>query len=330
MNFEKNVLLAVLAVSIVGLVTVSTTASIAQNDTATETSEESATTEIPAIKIDETTNIPGGFASIKTTQTTDYISILVTKNPEESAPPQPDVPIVIVPGDGENGTIVVPPPANETAGGDNNVTIIEPDGNVTQIEDGNVTNIDNGGNETVVITPPNENVTETPGNVTVIDPPPPEPPTEEECGCPPPAEAGGNETAGGGGGTIPPVEVIPAPGQNVTIGDNETVEEEQPPAAETGGNETATEEPAPQPLPPAGNETDTGAEPPTNNETDVIPIPPGSNVTTEVPIPPDTNITVPENATEETEAGEPTLPVNDTSSQPVNEFISGLGLIFPS
>lgn len=202
------------------------------------------------------TEVAGSFAKVKTTQNQDYISILITKNPDESTPPQPEVPVIIVPGEGENGTIVVPD-QNETGG---NVTIIDPIGNVTQIPDGNVTVIDN---DTVVVAPPDENITETPGNVTVIDPEPPLPPTEEECGCPP-----ANET----GEPIPPVVVEPAPGQEVNVTqpvDNQT----EGPSIPPGENETAPVVCVTEPCP--GGPV----------EPEPVPEQPGGNVTTEEPAP---------------------------------------------
>ena len=149
-------------------------------------------------------SMAGGFAQITTTQTDNQIIITITKDtsftpPTEGeggtgTPETPDGPIIIIPdpGGSGNGTIItpgenttLPPEGNITVpsqGG--NVTIVEPGGNVTQIEPPtNVTVIDN---DTVVIAPPDQPVTETPGNVTVIDPPVT---TEEgnitgDCGCP--------------------------------------------------------------------------------------------------------------------------------------------------
>lgn len=306
-NNSKLVAFAVVAMALAGIVSVGAislnNADSQENETETETtaSNETAEEAVPApapetedeedadeeeTSVSTETEVAGSFASVKTTQNKDYISILVTKNPSEAAPPAPDVPVIIVPGEGENGTIVVPD-ENQTNGG-GNVTVIDPAGNITQIPDGNVTIIDN---DTVIVAPPDENITETPGNVTVIDPEPPLPPTPEECGCPP-AAGGGNETAPAGNetGGIPPVEVIPAPGQNVTVGDNETTEPETPPSNETG---TPTE-PEPEPAPPADNAT----APATGNETATEG---GDNATngepTEAPVVEDGNQTNIENST---------------------------------
>lgn len=114
-----------------------------------------------------------GFAGIKVVQDTDHIVITVTKNGAAT-----EGPIVVIPpkeGEGNNGTILTPG-ENVTAGkpGEGNVTIISPTGNITEVPNGNITQIDNS---TVVVTEPNRTVTETPANVTVIDPP------KTECGC---------------------------------------------------------------------------------------------------------------------------------------------------
>lgn len=198
----------------------------------------------------------GTFASVKTEITDEQIVITIDRNP--NAPPigggeenvtLPEGPIIIVPPNnttGENGTIILPPVANETvpeAPVEGNVTVVEPDGNITQIEPPtNVTVIDN---DTVVIAPPDQPVTETPGNVTVIDPPvvnATEPGIPEECGCPiegvsggaPDIQAPGGNVTNDTGVGIPPGELPPP-----TSADNTTIIVEQPattPPEESSGD----------------------------------------------------------------------------------------------
>lgn len=197
------------------------------------------------------TNVPGSFADVKTIQDETHIVITITK---EGAG-QIAGPVVIPPLENESGIVIVPvpptapteenvtttvpeeepaAPGNETETApeepaievpSNNVTVIEPDGNVTQIPDGNVTNIDNS---TVIVTDQNQTVTETPGDVIVIDPP--------VCGCPAAPEEGGavevpaaNATETVEEAPAAPVEEAPAAGNDTGIGPTDE------PALDTGG-----------------------------------------------------------------------------------------------
>lgn len=128
----------------------------------------------------------------------------------------------------------------------NETTVISSNGTVTEVPGGNVTIVDNG---TVVIAPNGTDVSTTPSNVTVIVPPNATNTGNQSqpCTCnqtqpqPQPTEQNG---------TIPPVTIIPAPGQNVT-----------------------TQLPAPVPLPPIENTTNPN--PPVSNNTG--PFPPFNN-----------------------------------------------------
>lgn len=204
---------------------------------------------------------------VHTTQDDTHIITTVTKKGEA-----PTGPIVILPPspDNENGTIITPD-ENITAENPGNITIISPGGNVTELP-GNITNV---GNDTVIIAPPDRNITEVPvtpnENITVIGPPHPEhpivlPPNETNAGQPCTCNA------------PPPVLVTPAPGQNVTTNPPVT---EQPGGAH--GNETfpatnATNPATPsQPELPANNQTSntgsnaTQTNPATNNTATQLP-----------------------------------------------------------
>src|SRR5215831_11495195 len=139
---------------------------------------------------------------VETVQNDNLIITTVHKNGQ----PLPEQPIIILPPEkpGENATIETP--------SNNETTVIQPGGNVTEFP-GNVTNVDN---ETVIITPPDRNITEVPispdQNITVIGPPvhnESQPAQQPPCTCQ-------NQSNTQPGNEIPPVQVIPAPGQNVT------------------------------------------------------------------------------------------------------------------
>lgn len=216
---------------------------------------------------------------VHTTQDDTHIITTVTKKGEA-----PTGPIVIIPPEpdkpNDNGSIITPA-ENITAENPGNITIISPGGNVTELP-GNITNV---GNDTVIIAPPDRNITEVPvtpnENITVIGPPHPEhpivlPPNEtntagQPCTC--------NQTVSQQ--PIPPVLITPAPGQNVTT--NAPVLE-QPGGAH--GNETfptnnATNPATPpvQPELPANNQTsNTGS-----NATQTNPAGNNTNTATQLP-----------------------------------------------
>ncbi len=225
----------------------------------------------------------GDHLPVHTVQDDDHIVTVVTKHGE--APTGPIVIIPPEPGKPGNGTIITPggnvtvPAGNETGNqGQNpgNITVIEPGGKVTEIP-GNITNV---GNDTIVIAPPDRNITEVPispaENITVIGPPHPEHPIV----LPNETNAGQPCTCNNQSATIPPVLITPAPGQNVTTNPpvveqpggahgNETFPannatspttppESNPPAA-TGSNQTSNT---------GGNETQTT---PANNNTNTEP-----------------------------------------------------------
>jgi hypothetical protein len=177
------------------------------------------------------------------------IVTIVTKQGEA-----PKGPIVVVPNPegGKNGTIITPG-ENKTAE-NGNVTIIQPNGNVTEVHGGNVTVVDNN---TVVVAPPDRNVTVTPGNVTIIDPP--TQPVKNETG----SNGNNNQTCScqnqnqsGSGSAIPPVRVIPAPGQTV----------ETQPANNNGSGNTTNVTPNVSPNNGPGNQTNNN-----NNTTNTTP-----------------------------------------------------------
>jgi hypothetical protein len=160
---------------------------------------------ISAIATTTQAQLPSGTAPFEINSAISEDRIVITIVKSSAAEELPDTPIVIIPPNEtageENATVITPgeptqlpvipgepaPPAN--------ITIIEPDGNVTQVPAGNIT--------------------ETPGNVTVIDPPAPEP-----CGCPPAEEPP----------TAVQLPVMPAGGGNdTTIISNETTIETPPP-----------------------------------------------------------------------------------------------------
>ena len=271
MSLTKNAIFGVLVMSVMGMVGTTSMAAYAQDAS--------------------TSALSGSFASITTEQTGDKIVITITKDPgstpadqNATLPEIPSGPIIIVPdpaGEG-NGTVIVPeaPPAeapsNETAPAAGNETaappveegppviVIEAPGNVTEVQrPSNVTVIDN---DTVVITPPTDNITEIPlepaapaeeapsnvteeapaeeapaaGNATEEAPPVDEvivvtPPAPEPCACPseeaPPVAAeevapAGNETAAPIEPTLPMNETSEQPVQ-------EPAEDEQPPEFNT-------------------------------------------------------------------------------------------------
>jgi hypothetical protein len=270
MTLIRNAAFVVLAMSFIGMVGTSTLAVYAQQEA--------------------TSSLSGGFASITTEQTGDKIIITITKEPGSSPsdqnitlPEVPEGPIIIVPdpsGEG-NGTVIVPPAGNVTAGGNETaeeppVVVIPPDGNVTEVQPPtNVTVIDN---DTVIVTPPTDNITEIP----IVSPPAP----AENATEAPPAGAGNVTTeepatpAAGNETTTPPpdeVIVITPPGP-VDCGCPT-----EPPA--TGGG---TVTPPEEPVAPG-------------NETTVVTPSPGENVTIEAP----------------TNDSGPTLPIDETSQQPV-------------
>ena len=203
-----------------------------------------------------------GFLPTNVFQDNGQIVVTITKDGQPI-----DGPVVVVPPTepGGNGTIITP--GDNTTGDGGNVTIIEPNGNVTEVPGGDVTVVDNS---TVVIAPDDRNVTETPGNVTIIDPP--QQPVDAgngTCTC-----QDQNGTSGSGGGGIPPVTVIPAPGQDVTTqpagnatdggADGGNVTDAggsgggngSGDAGGTGGNSTGVTTP---PLVPEGNNTNTNS-----------------------------------------------------------------------
>lgn len=195
---------------------------------------------------------------VQTVQDHSHIVTTVTKTGE--APTGPIVIIPPVPGGGENGTILTPG-ENVSGGVPENVTIVAPDGNVTEIPNGNVTVIDN---ETVIITaPPERNITETPGNVTIIDPPHiatlPVFPTGQQ-----PANCTCNQT----NQPIPPVVVTPAPGQNITTGEPPRAQQlptlPLPPTIPNNAPPQIQQLPS---LPAAGNQTGNS----TGNEVQTLP-----------------------------------------------------------
>lgn len=156
----------------------------------------------------------GAFAKVSTEITDEQIVITIDRNPEFE-PTEALPPLIVVPpnetGGEQNVTVIeipqAPEPGNETApteGG--NVTIIEPGGNISIIEDGNATIIDN--ETAVIVSPPDRNVTETPGDVVVIDPPVANETAQEPCGCPP----------AGVEGAAPDIQLPPAAVGNVTEG----------------------------------------------------------------------------------------------------------------
>lgn len=203
----------------------------------------------------ESTAMLGGnsvFASVTTEITDEQIIITIQKNPNVSAGvpgelPPPDTPIIVIPPNetsGENVTIIPIPPINESSpGGGGNVTIIEPGGNISIIEDGNATIIDN--DTAVIVSPPDRNVTETPGDVVVIDPPVEETPpatgsNNTECTCPP---------VTGVPGAPPDIQLPPGNQSMISNNTNITINEPAPP------------EPAPvEPLPPVDENEQQGEE----------------------------------------------------------------------
>lgn len=176
---------------------------------------------------ESSSSMSGAFADITTTQDGNTITITITRAegaPEggEEIPEVPESPIIIIPdpsGEG-NGTVIVPEiPVNVTGGTEGGgfetpvaeeppVIVIEPEGNATTVTPpSNVTVINN---DTVVVAPPDQVVTETPGNVTIIDPPVvTEPPVAEPCQCPVGVEGGAPD--------------IQAPGGNITIQNDTTI-----------------------------------------------------------------------------------------------------------
>lgn len=136
----------------------------------------------------------------------------------------------------------------------NETTVISQNGTVTEVPGGNVTVVDNG---TVVVAPDNSTVSTTPTNVTVIEPPATtNQTTAAPCNC-------SQQQQPGGQAGIPPVQVVPAPGQNVTVN--------QAPVE----NQTNSNPNPPVPLPPITNNTTT----PTNNQTNLPPQPPSNQTT---------------------------------------------------
>lgn len=175
---------------------------------------------------ESSSSMSGAFADITTTQDGNTITITITRAegaPEGGGeiPEVPESPIIIIPdpsGEG-NGTVIVPePPVNVTGGTEGGgggfetpvaeeppVIVIEPEGNATTVTPpSNVTVINN---DTVVVAPPDQVVTETPGNVTIIDPPVASEP--EPCQCPVGVEGGAPD--------------IQAPGGNITIQNDTTI-----------------------------------------------------------------------------------------------------------
>jgi hypothetical protein len=173
----------------------------------------------------------------------------------------PTGPVVVIPNPegGKNGTILTPGD-NKTAE-NGNITIIQPNGNITTVPGGNVTVVDNN---TVVVAPPDRNVTTTPGNVTVIDPPAPTPVKNETgngssnhtntCTC---------QQNQSNGSSIPPVQVIPAPGQDVTVnsGGNNNGSGNQSNVVPNQTNNNTTTNPMNPPLKQPDNNT-TNSTPP--------------------------------------------------------------------
>jgi hypothetical protein len=135
------------------------------------------------------TNTSNNHLPVNTVQNNEFIVTTVTKNGEH--PPE--------------GPIVILPPENNATNGEGNITQLPADSNVTH-----------EGNDTVIIAPPDRNITEVPigpnENITIIGPPhqnestqPAAPP----CTCQ-------NQTGNEQQKPIPPVIIAPAPGQNIT------------------------------------------------------------------------------------------------------------------
>lgn len=211
-----------------------------------------------------------GHLPVTTVQDENHIVTTVTKSGNA-----PTGPIIIIPpaeGTGDNGTILTPG-ENVSSGVPENITIISPGGNITEVP-GNITNI---GNDTVIIAPPDRNITETPGNVTIIDPP-----TATTLPVIPGTTPANNCTCNQ---PIPPVMVTPAPGQNITTG-------EQP-----QGNQSTTTPSTPA-FPPHIQQLPTNT-PPQIQQLPVLPGPtnpasnPGSNETQTNPSNNSTNSTTP-------------------------------------
>lgn len=205
---------------------------------------------------------------VSTFQDEHHIITTVTKSGEPPSGPIVIIPpnqtntngSVITPGDNntvviDNGTVTEVPASNDTV-------IIQPDGNVTTVPDANVTVVDNS---TVVIAPPDRNVTTIPDNITVIGPPATELPPVKNCTC---QQQNNTEQPVPGQPTIPPVQVIPAPGQNVTI--NQPENQTQPAENQTQTNPVENQTTEPVPFPPQpGNETNVPpiVNPPVTNQT---------------------------------------------------------------
>jgi hypothetical protein len=246
----------------------------------------------PSIKA--STPILGGIAHIQGVDDGNHTVIVISKNgtkapegPVIVVPPKPELkpehPIVLPPGSNNNtnngneqnqsGEIITPP-ANETI-------IISPGGNITEIPGGNVTEIDNG---TAIITDENRTITETPGNVTVIDPPqvthPIVIPPKQNCTC----QQQQNQSGSNNNGNIPPVVVTPAPGQNVTTNEPPhaaqlpVLPQEKPmPPLVPNGNQTNNTGNRPQQLPSNNNNND-------NKHAQQLPVKINFNVPTETEI----------------------------------------------
>lgn len=175
---------------------------------------------------------------VNTVQDHQFIVTTVTKG--DAAP---EGPIIVIPptnqSGNENGTIIAPG-ENSTVTNPGNITIIQPGGNITEVSGNDtITPIDN---ETIVIAPPDRNITEVPigpdENITVIGPPiknETQPPaTAAPCAC-------NNVTQQ----PLPPVLVTPAPGQNVET--NNPVLGQPTDNQTTGNNETHVTPPLPMP-----------------------------------------------------------------------------------
>lgn len=229
--------------------------------------------------------ILGGVANMETVNDGNHTVITITKNGTVAPGP-----IIVIPPTENNGTgngTIIIPGENQSQG---NVTVVEPAGNVTEVPHGNVTVVNN---DTVVVTTDNSTVTPVPGNVTVITPPEPKP-----CACANQTTQPATQPAS----TIPPVQVIPAPGQNVTIN--------QAPIEKQNQNQTT---PVPFPPQPA-NETN-----PTNNQTNLPPQPPVTNQNqTSPPLVPANNQNQTQNQTGQT--GNAT---NNTQTVSASPFLPG-------
>jgi len=228
---KSTVIAAAVAASIALMLTLSATGIQQQSSQVLAQGNGTNQTAAPPV-ITTGTPILGGVANLEVTRNSDnQLTVEVTK-----ASVNNETTVI-----SQNGTVTVVPGGNVTVIDNNTVVVAPPKDNVTTTP----TNV-------TIITPDNQTVTTTPSNVTVVDPALPKP-----CGCNQTNNTGGNVTQPAQP-QIPPVTIIPAPGQNVTTQEPipAPIPLPQPPATNvTGGNTTAPTNPPF--VPNAGNTTNT-------------------------------------------------------------------------